>query len=310
MELHSSFDSIQTGGSWVTIGSFDGMHLGHQALVIKLVEGAHGEGLPAIVVTFHPHPSVVLRNIQGPFYLATQAEKTAIIDTLQVDHLATLTFDKSMAQWTAEEFMEKLVLNLRPRRLLIGPGFALGRKREGNQTRLEGLGTSWGYTLESVPPFLLDQQVVSSSRIRELLQNREVEMASKLLGRNFTLTGKVVPGDGRGRQIGIPTANIEIPPERLIPGNGVFATIVRMSGQKRIWSVSNIGLRPTFEASQTLARVETHLLDFTGDLYGQNLELEFAAYLRPEQRFSSINQLVEQIQKDITLAKEILSHVP
>lgn len=309
MEQLSSFDSIHPGGSWITIGSFDGVHLGHKALISRLVKGAHHASLSAAVITFEPHPAVTLGHVRGLFYLASPEEKAANLAALGVDVMVTLPFDHQMTQWTAEFFMERLVNCLQPRRLLTGPGFALGRNREGSLERLAALGKRLGYSLEVVQPWLIDKTPISSSRVRELLLNHEIEQAARLLGRNYKVTGKVVPGDGRGRLIGIPTANIQIHPQRLLPGNGVYATFSSLPDGERFQSVSNIGVRPTFENENVQPRLETHLLDVNRDFYGQIMEVEFASYLRSEQRFSSIDQLVHQIQQDITRAKEILGNV-
>jgi riboflavin kinase/FMN adenylyltransferase len=309
MEHFNSFDAVQLSGSWVTIGSFDGVHIGHRALLSHLVNGAHAAGLPAVVITFHPHPAEVLRGLQSPFYLMSPDERAAAMGSLGVDVVITLEFTRVMAAWSAREFMERLTAHLGVRQLLVGHDFALGRNREGNLPVLISLGEILGYTVDVVQPVRASTELVSSTRIRDLLNQGDVTQAARLLGRRYALEGRIVPGDARGRTIGIPTANLELPPNRLVPARGVYATIATVDGSA-FQSVTNIGVRPTFENQSVLARVETHLLDFNRDLYGARLQLEFAAYLRPEQRFASIEALVSQIHQDISTAREVLSHEP
>jgi riboflavin kinase / FMN adenylyltransferase len=309
MEHFTSLDPVHLTGSWVTIGSFDGVHLGHQALIRRLVEGAHSAHLPAAAVTFYPHPAAVLRGLKGPFYLMAPEERAAFLGSLGLDVVVTLTFNREMASWSASEFMQRLANALALRRLLVGYDFALGHNREGNLPTLARLGEEMGYTLEEISPITLEGEIVSSSRIRELLGQGLVQDAARLLGRRYAVEGRIVPGDGRGRTIGIPTANFELSPTRLLPKQGVYATLVEHQG-RLFPSVSNIGLRPTFENGPVLPRLETHLLDYSGDLYWQTLSLQFAAFLRPEQRFSSIEALVGQINQDIATAREVLNYVP
>jgi len=305
MQHFRSLENVQLAGSWVTIGSFDGVHLGHRAIIRRLVEGAHAAGLPAVVITFFPHPSKVLRGNGRPFYLSTPEERALLLADLKVDVGITLTFDRQLADLTADEFMGQLSNHLQLRQLLVGHDFALGRGREGNFEVLGTLGQIYNYAIEGLAPFLVDGELVSSSRIRELIGQGKVAQAAHYLGRNYTVEGKVVPGDGRGRTIGIPTANIETWEERLLPGRGVYATRAYFN-QQAYQSVTNIGLRPTFESQSPLLRTETHLLDFHQDLYGSELKLEFVEFLRPEQKFSSIQALVDQIHSDIQTAREVL----
>jgi riboflavin kinase/FMN adenylyltransferase len=309
MQHLRSLESAHLDGTWVTIGSFDGVHLGHQSIIKRLVEGAHQENLPAVVITFFPHPSKVLRGNGAPFYLTTPEERASLLAGLQVDLVITLTFDKELASHSADDFVGLLSRHLGLKHLLIGYDFALGRGREGNFVVLGNLGQKYQYTLEGLAPFTIQDEVVSSSRIRELINEGNVSLASQYLGRRYEVEGKVIPGDGRGRTIGIPTANLEVWKERLLPGRGVYATTAHYAG-KSYPSVTNIGLRPTFENQAPLMHLETHLLDFSQDLYGANLGLEFVEFLRTEQRFPSVQALVEQIHADIDRAKGVLSHVP
>ncbi len=308
MQHLRSLEAVQLDGSWVTIGAFDGVHLGHQSIIRRLVEGAHRAGLPAAVVTFFPHPSKVLHGNGSPFYLNTPEEKAAILAGLDVDLVVTLTFDRQLASHTADQFMGQLAETLHLRHLLVGHDFALGRGREGNFAVLKQLGEKYGYAIEELPPVDLDAELISSSRIRELLLQNDVARASQYLGRRYAVEGTVVHGDGRGRALGVPTANLDVWKERLLPGNGIYATLAFTGGQKYP-SVSNIGLRPTFASQDTQPRVEAYIMDFDRNLYGQELRLEFVAFLRPELRFPTVQALVDQMNQDILQAQEVLSHV-
>jgi riboflavin kinase / FMN adenylyltransferase len=308
MQHVRSLDAVHLEGSWVTIGSFDGVHLGHQAIIRRLVDGAHAQELLAVIITFFPHPSKVLRGNGSPFYLTTPEERAEILAGLQVDLAVTLPFNKELASLTADEFIRLLSEHLNLKRLLVGHDFALGRGREGNFEVLGKLGQKYHYLLEGQSPLLVAGELVSSSRIRELISQGNVARAAEYLGRRFAVEGKVVPGDGRGRTIGIPTANLEIWGELLLPARGVYATLAH-TGAIEIPSVTNIGIRPTFENQSPQPRVETHLLNFNRDLYGTILQLEFIDFLRPEQRFPSVQALVGQIQTDIKHAREVIPNV-
>jgi len=308
MQHVRSLDAVHLEGSWVTIGSFDGVHLGHQAIIRRLVDGAHAQGLLAVIITFFPHPSKVLRGNGSPFYLTTPEERAEILAGLEVDLAVTLPFNKELASLTADEFIGLLSEHLNLKRLLVGHDFALGRGREGNFEVLGKLGQKYHYLLEGQSPLLVAGELVSSSRIRELISQGNVARAAEYLGRRFAVEGKVVPGDGRGRTIGIPTANLEIWGELLLPARGVYATLAHI-GSIEIPSVTNIGIRPTFENQSPQLRVETHLLNFNRDLYGTILQLEFIDFLRPEQRFPSVQALVGQIQTDIKHAREVIPNV-
>ncbi len=308
MQHLRSLEAVQLDGSWVTIGAFDGVHLGHQSILRRLVKGASLAGLPAVVITFFPHPSKVLHGNGSPFYLTTPEEKAAILGDLGVNLVVTLTFDRQLASRSASDFMRQLSETLHLRHLLVGHDFALGRGREGNFPVLKQLGEEYGYTIEKLAPVNQDAELISSSRIRELLLQNDVRRAARCLGRPYAVEGKVVHGDGRGRTLGVPTANLDVWKERLLPGNGIYATLATIGGQ-RYNSVSNIGVRPTFESQDPQPKVEAYIMDFDQDLYGRDLRLEFVSFLRPELRFPSVQALVDQMKQDILQAQEVLSHV-
>jgi len=286
-----------------TIGAFDGVHLGHQFLIRNLVARAKETGRLAMVVTFHPHPVAVLRPDLPIRYLTTPGEKAVLMEQLSLDILAILPFDTQMARMSAAEFTGALVRHLRLRELWVGPDFALGRNREGDIATLRALGADLGFAVRAVEPFLLDGEVVSSTRIRALLAQGDVRGATRLLGRYPTVAGEVVPGARRGRALGYPTANLEVRQERAVPADGVYA-VFAVLGTERYPGVANIGVRPSFDNGART--VETFILDFDQDIYGCDLVVEFVERLRPEQRFPNIADLVRQIGQDVEVARRIL----
>jgi riboflavin kinase / FMN adenylyltransferase len=305
MQHFASLDDARLEGAWLTIGSFDGVHRGHQAVLRKLVTGAHAAGAPAVVLTFHPHPAMVLRGRSGPYYLTTPGERAELLAECGVDVVVTQPFDHQVAAQSAREFVGRLVERLGLRHLCVGHDFALGRGREGDLPMLRRLGKELHYTVNVMRPIRLEGEVISSSRIRAALAEGDIATAHRLLGRPYTVGGDVVSGDGRGRTIGIPTANLQTWDGRLLPRVGVYACTAMVDG--RNWrAVTNIGLRPTFDQQPGLPRMEAHLLDFSGDLYGRQVSLAFIAHLRDEQRFPDAQALVEQIHQDIHRARLII----
>jgi riboflavin kinase / FMN adenylyltransferase len=309
MQHDTSLDNIHLAASCATIGSFDGVHRGHQTILSSLALTAHAVGLPAVAITFFPHPAIVLGKIQSPFYLTSPDERAALIGTTGVDYVLTITFDHHLAALDAREFMLLLSSHLGLRTLWVGQNFALGRNRSGNITSLSQLGQQFGYQLQVIDPVLSEGEVISSSMIRSHLGKGDVRTAAMMLGRWYSLPGRVVHGDGRGRGLGIPTANLDVWQERLLPLPGVYATRAWV-GENCFASVTNIGYRPTFENQAPLPRIETHLFDYNGDLYGEELRLELIDFLRPEQRFSNVSILLDQISVDIHQAHEVLKHAP
>ena len=294
-------------GAFLSIGAFDGVHRGHQQLLSGLVQAAHAAGAPAAVVTFHPHPAVVLRGLPAAYSLTSPSERARLFAGLGLDAVYTLPFTPELIALSAAEFVEQLRLHLGLREMWVGYDFALGRGREGNIPYLQRLGEQTGFQLRVCRPVELEGQTISSSQVRALLGTGDVRQAAQLLGRSFALQGPVVHGDGRGRGLGIPTANIQPWEGQLLPRNGVYATWATVKGVRRP-AVTNVGLRPTFQNTPPIPRVEALLLDFDQDLYGQTVRLEFVQFLRPEQRFTGIEALLEQIQADRRGAMEVLNH--
>ena len=290
----------------VTIGAFDGLHRGHQALVGALVAEAHAAQQAAVVVTFFPHPSVVLRGRRPSFYLSTPDEKVAYLARLGVDAVITHPFSRAVANVPAADFVAGLVRHARLRCLWAGADFALGHNREGDVDYLRKAGVVHDFDVRVMEPVLIDGEVISSTRIRQTLRDGAVEQAARYLGRPFRLSGEVVQGARRGRQLGIPTANLAVWDEHAVPAVGVYAARARhAAGASQ--AVVNIGFRPTFAGGELRPVIEAHLLDFTGDLYASTLGLDFVARLRPEMKFPGVDALVAQIHRDIASARVILS---
>lgn len=292
------------GDTALTIGVFDGVHLGHQFLIGKLKEQAAENGLLSSVVTFHRHPRLVLSPESKITYLTSLKERIRLLQGLGVEHVVTLSFTPELSQLSAREFTALLKRHLKMRRLVIGPDFALGRGREGGAPNLKALGEELDFTVEVVPPMMLHGEVVSSTAIRHALSRGDMMKVSRLLGRRFTLAGEVSRGDERGKTLGFPTANLIPEPEQALPADGVYATRAFLD-QTAYQSVTNIGIRPTFGGGRRL--IEVHLLDFDGQLYGRELKIELVERLRGEARFSSAEELKAQIMRDVEQTRALLA---
>lgn len=301
-----SLENVNLKNVWLTIGQFDGVHRGHQEIIQKLTAGAHANQSPAVVITFFPHPAVVLGKRAKPAYLTTPEERANLLGDLGVDVVITHPFDSQVANTSAKDFMANLEAKINITRLMVGHDFALGRDRAGNVKKLKEMGKQFGYAVTVVSPVKIGGEVISSSSIRKSLFAGQVERAAKLLGRAYRINGTVIPGDGRGSTIGIPTANLKLWKDRAIPATGVYVCRAQVNGKAR-GAVTNIGNRPTFKPPSELTWVETHILDFCENVYGQEIQLDFIARLRDEQRFPDVQSLVEQIHKDIASARNILN---
>jgi len=299
-----SLDHLELDGVWLTIGSFDGVHLGHRAILQQLIDEAHAARSQAVVLSFHPHPAAVLGKRDGPFYLSSPEKKAEWMAGLGLDGMISHPFNRQVAAQSAREFIQYLQQHLGFRELWVGDDFALGRQREGDLPVLKRLGDEFGYQVRVVEPVKLDGEVISSSRVRKALAEGDVRTAANLLGRPYQVEGEVVHGDGRGKHLGFPTANLESWSKQILPKPGVYAGKARVAGIE-IPAVTNIGFRPTFEAQSHQARVETHLLDFDQDLYQRQIALSFEFHLRDEQRFDGIQALIDQVQQDIRQTRSI-----
>lgn len=301
----STLSGVNIHNTWLTIGSFDGVHIGHQQLIHELNQCAHQARAKSGVLTFYPHPTAILRERTDAFYLTTPSEKAKLLEELGIDIIITHPFTFELSQSTAREFILYLQEHLGFHQLWVGYDFALGKGREGNVNYLKMLGGEFNYQVNIVEPVITGVQIVSSSQIRNLLLEGSVDEANNMLGRPYKVTGEVIHGDGRGKSIGIPTANLETGNEKLIPGTGVYACRAQIMDELYLAAV-NIGTRPTFESADQRSHIEAHILDYYDDLYGYQISIEFIAKLRGEKRFHSVEELLIQIHNDINKTREIV----
>ena len=302
---YRSLEEASLQDSWLTIGVFDGVHRGHQEILANLTAGAQKNSAPAVVLTFWPHPAVVLGKRYDLKTLTTPEERAELLGAQGVDAVVTHPFTPDFAELSALDFMRLVSRRLDLRSLWIGYDFALGLNREGDLERLTEIGGELGYGVQAIGPVKNGEDVLSSSLIRQRIREGNVSRATENLGRYYALSGPVVHGDGRGRKINIPTANIDYPKDKVIPANGVYATWAWVGGQC-FPAATNIGINPTFTPDKQTPNVEAHILDFDRDLYDQEVKLEFVEYLRAELKFDSVEALLEKIHADIAQTREIL----
>jgi len=300
MKIIRTANELEMNGKKVclAIGFFDGVHLGHQQILRQAIADAHQhDGLP-LVLTFDRHPNSVVAPDKAPPLIYSLSQKLRAIQSLGVDNIFLIHFDQKFSAQTGEEFIRGLVRDLgKIHSICVGAEFAFGHKRGGNVALLEKLGAELHFQVHGLSAVSLDGQAVSSTRIREAIRTGNLDAASQMLGRPYTISGKVVMGDKLGRQLGFPTANLDAT-GLILPPNGVYAAVTRVNGQL-YRAALNIGLRPTVAAGHPQLRVEAHLLEFAGDLYGQELEIEIGDKLRNEKNFGSPDELRRQIALDV-----------
>jgi len=290
-------------GCVVTIGNFDGIHLGHQAVLGELAEKAAEMGLPSVVMLFEPHPQEFFDVEYAPARLTRFREKVQMLRRLAVDRLLCVRFDEKFAEITAQAFIQQVLIEkLGVRYLIIGDDFRFGYGRKGDVDMLRAAGETAGFQVINMRTFSVDGERVSSTRIRAALKIGELNVAEKLLGRSYRMSGRVVQGDQRGRTIGFPTANIYLH-RKVSPITGVFAVQVFGLDDEPLQAVANIGTRPTVDGKKCL--LEVHLLDFDQDIYGRHVQVMFLRKLREEQRFESLDDLKQQIRRDVQAARDI-----
>lgn len=288
-------------GSVLTIGNFDGVHIGHQALLQKVKETAKKLHLPAVVITFEPLPKEFFGFKKVVPRLTRFREKFLAIQAAGIDKLLVIHFDQAFANISKEDFVEKILIKkLSAKHVIIGDDFRFGKGREGDFLFLKKQGDENGFAVEAMPTLMLDQQRVSSTYVREALSNADHLLAEKLLGRPYSMQGRVVHGDKRGRMIGFPTANIYLhrPVTAVV---GVYAVRMHGLGSRPIEGVANVGIRPTVGGTRSL--LEVHLFDFDGDIYGKYVSVEFCKKIRDEKKFENFDLLREQIWKDAEEAR-------
>ena len=303
MRLFHGIDNAKIARPTVlTLGVFDGLHLGHQLIMKTIVERARATGAVPTVITFDPHPRALLHPESAPPLLQTFDQKIEALGVLGIEQTIVIRFDQNFAQIRAEDFLRAVIADrLHAKEVYLGCGFAFGHGREGNIGLLRIVSQSLGFFADEVPELRLRGRRVSSSRIRELLQQGRVNLARRMLGRPYGVEGRVVRGAERGAKLGFPTANLH-PQNRVIPRNGVYVTATLIDGQWRR-SVTNIGTRPTF-GSANESSVETFVMNWSGDLYDDVVRVRFLHRLREEKKFSSIDELKFQIKRDVARAQD------
>jgi len=305
MNHYHSLENLNLQNSHLTIGVFDGVHRGHQTIIQKLVQTAHAKNEPAIVLTFDPHPANVLTGKEIKC-LTTPNERADLLANYGVDIVITQRFTTDLSTATAYEYMSQLKQTLGVTHLLLGYDFALGKNREGNALQLTEIGKELGYVVETVSALSDESGVISSTEIRKLISIGNVSEANKLLGHSYSISGEVIRGAGRGKQINFPTANIDYPQPKATPSNGIYACWAYL-GNEKFMAATNIGFNPTFTPERKTQSLEAYLLDFDRDIYGEILKLEFVARIRDELKFDSVETLIEKIHGDVQETKAVLS---
>jgi riboflavin kinase/FMN adenylyltransferase len=301
---YRSLDEVSLPDSWVTVGVFDGVHRGHQQVIKKLTAGAHANGVPAVVLTFDPHPAKLFG--RGEIKLLTlPGERAKLLGELGVDVVITHPFDRDVANITAFDFMKRLKTQLGLTQLILGYDSTLGKNREGDASRLTEIGSELGYAVETVSALDDESGVISSTEIRKLVTVGKVAEAARLMNHPYRLQGLVAHGDQRGRTIGYPTANLNYAREKVIPAGGIYACWAYVRNKKYSAAV-NIGTNPTFTPEKQTMSVEAYLLDFDNEIYDETVVLEFVQRLRDELKFDSVATLIEQIGRDVEQTRDLL----
>jgi len=299
---HVNDPGLTLQASVVTLGNFDGIHLGHQALIGGTVAEAKRLGIPSVVLTFEPHPLKVLAPDRAPKMLLTHKEKMQLLQDLGVDVVVVQHFNLAFAKLSAEDFVRGLLVGrLRPKKVWVGRDLRFGQGRSGSVDDLGRWGADMGFQVSVVEPILVDGVRVSSSHIRQLIGNGSVDQVRALLGRYHFISGRVTTGHRRGRDLGFPTANIATHTE-MLPLDGIYATLFHL-GERNLVSVSSVGLNPTF--GEGPRSVESFILNFTDDIYGEAVRLSFVMRIREEKKFASVEDLITQIRSDVKSAEAI-----
>lgn len=314
MKVHRDIDALPAfRNAVITIGTFDGVHMGHRQIIEGMKRQAHSIGGESVIITFHPHPrKIVSSAILGIRLINTLDEKIELLEALGVDHLVVVPFTPAFANQTAEGYIgDFLVARFRPHTIIIGYDHRFGRDRQGDYRMLEKHASEFGYQLEEIPKHILDNISISSTNIREALLHNDIATAEKLLGYEFFFEGEVVHGDKIGRQLGYPTANLQVQDEeKIIPSNGIYAVYARLKNQnggyaiqtagisdtRRMKGMMSIGFRPTVDGTRRV--VEVNLFDFNEEIYGRTLRVYVKKYLREEVKFDGLDALVAQIDLD------------
>jgi riboflavin kinase/FMN adenylyltransferase len=312
MEVLEDGQPASAAGSVVTIGAYDGVHLGHQYVIRQVRALARDLGLAATVVTFDRHPATVVRPDSAPKLLTDLDQKLELLAETGVESCLVIRFDEARSQESAEDFVTSVLVDqLRARVVVVGRDFHFGHRRRGDVTLLQSMGESLGFDVRGLELVATtgdgDGPPVSSTRIRQLLSEGQVEAAATMLGRDHEVRGQVRRGDGRGRELGYPTANVAIPPDICLPADGIYAGRYRPPGSDAHPAALSLGRRPTFYDKSAGSLLEAYLLDFEGDLYDQPAAVQFHTRLRDEARFDSVAELVAQMDRDVRATREALT---
>ena len=306
MNILRSIDALDQsrGPIFLAIGVFDGVHLGHQAVISTSARHAHSADGTPVVVTFDPHPAKVLRPGKAPHLLTATAHKIALIRALGVAHLLVIEFTRDFASTPPEKFVRELVRHSKPlREICVGHEWSFGKNRSGNLELLKKLGNELDFNVVGIPPVTVNGNLVSSTAIRGAIERGDFKRAAEMLGREYTILGTVTGGEKLGKKIGFPTANLSAHSEQF-PPNGVYFVEAWIEGVL-YHGVANLGFRPTVTRGEPQRILEIHLLDFDRDIYGQDIEVRFLEYLRPEQKFENVDALVRQIEADVEQARKL-----
>lgn len=308
MKIVKNLESLNEDGHKfaVTIGNFDGVHLGHQNILKLILQECEKEGLELVVVTFEPHPIQILKP-RNHFLINSFIEKRELLKNVGIKYLCEISFSRDVSTMAPGSFLDDYILSCKSvEKIYLGHDFAFGANKSGNHEFVKSYCSPRKIDVRLLDEFTLKDQCVSSTKIREALAFGKIEEVEKMLNRHFFITGTVVKGEGRGRKIGFPTANIRFPAERVVPARGVYITKTILGDQT--WnSLTNIGHNPTFNSGNDLF-VETHILDFDGNIYGDEISVQFYTKIRDEKKFDSVNSLVEQIKKDEAVARDFFEH--
>lgn len=292
---------------YATIGAFDGVHIGHQKLISAVVAKAQEDNAKSLVVTFHPHPAVVLKSIPLPFYITSPQEKEEVFHSLGVDYVLCLKFTKEMSGFSPEQFLDIILEQYSVNQFWLGEDFALGKNRSGNIDVLEEIGKRKGFSIHKFAHVQNHGEKISSSAIRDWITQGSFSPVASALNRYYSVYGNITHGDSRGRKLGFPTANLDIWRGKLLPSPGVYATWIEVNDD--IYpSVTNVGVRPTFDNESIKTRVETFIHEFSKDIYDIQVKLHFVEKTRVEKKFESVELLISQIQNDVKQSEEILKH--
>ncbi len=307
MQVYNDKSDFKITKSVITIGTFDGLHIGHQQVLNKVVEVAKEKNLTSVVVTFNPHPRAVVAKDYNMQLLATLDEKKYLIEKFQIENLFVINFTLDFAKISSDEFVKNYLIDkLDVQHVVIGYDHKFGKNRDGDKSTLKEFGEKYGFDVTCMDEFQINRETISSTVIRNLLLTGDIDKANDLLNRRYSFTGEIVEGAKRGRTIGFPTANIKVDdPQKLIPANGVYVVSVYIDDRK-LFGIMNIGIRPTFENNNNKV-IEVNILDFNEDVYGKDIKVDLIKRIRSEKKFSSKEELINQINSDKEFAQKIIS---